>query len=316
MRVCIYTGNHGNSLGISDLVRLLKQGAIDCGHDAVVSHELLPGHCNILIEHFNEDAHLAHLRERKTADTRCVMVCTELITGSTFNGGMGINQGHYSNQAYWQKRYNGFQVAAQLMDFIWVLSELAIAPYAAELPDKPVRFLPHGYVSGMDLVTHRDEADKDIDFYFSGGLTDYRRAILSELARTHRLAYNAQNTPDYLRLDQMARTKVCLSLPLSPENELPSVSRMHFHLQNRSFLIHEAHAKSSILDPYVMHAPHGDLIEWARAALDLPNRREIANGIHVRFKNEMPITRWMRPLLDEAMGQPATARPASAAQAA
>jgi len=316
MRVSIYTGNHGNSVGITDVVTLLKQGAIDCGYDTVVSHELLAGHCNIMIEHFVHDEHLAHLYERKTANTRYVLVCTELITGNTFNGGMGVKHWHYSNQEYWEKRFQGFMVAAKLMDVAWVLSELAIENYAAVLPHIPVRFLPHGYVSGMDWVTHRDEADKDIDFYFSGGLTDYRRSILTELARTHRLTHNPPNTPDYLRLDQLSRTKVCLSLPLSAENELPSVSRMHFHLQNRSFLMHEAHVKGSILDPYVMHSPHDDLIDWARAALDVPNRREIANAIHTRFKSEMPITRWMRPLLDEAVGRQAATRPAPEAQAA
>ncbi|WP_128001487.1 hypothetical protein [Piscinibacter defluvii] len=307
MRICIYTGNHGNSIGITDLVGLLRNGLRDCGLDPVVSHELMPGHCNILIEHFVEEAHLRHVLESKTPGTRYILVATELLTGGTFNHGLVQQHWHYGNHDYWKLRYDGFMVAARLSEAIWVLGETAIAPYQAALPDKPVRFLPHGWVSGSDLVQHRPEAEKDIDFYFSGTMTEYRRGILAELGRQHKVIYSAQSTPDYLRLDQLARTKVCLSIPLSPENTLPSISRMHFHLQNRNFLVHQAHADRCRLDPYVMHAPAEEFVEWARAALDVPNRREIADGVLRRFRTELPLAPWMQPLLEEVLGPAARA---------
>lgn len=308
MRICIYTGNHGNSIGITDLVGLLRNGLRDCGHDPVISHQLMPGHCNILIEHFVEEAHLRHLLESKTPGTRYIVVATELLTGSTFNQGLVQQHWHYGNHDYWKLRFDGFMVAARLAEAVWVLGETAIAPYEAALPDRPVRFLPHGWVSGMELVAHRPEAEKDIDFYFSGTMTEYRREVLTQLGRHHKVIFSAQNTPDYLRLDQLSRTKVCLSLPLSPENTLPSISRMHFHLQNRNFLVHQAHAQPCRLDPYVMHAPPQEFVEWARAALDVPNRREIADGVLRRFRTEMPLARWMQPLLDEALGPSARAQ--------
>ena len=305
MRICIYTGNHGNSLSIADLVRLLKCAVADCGYDVCVSHEPLSGCCNLMIEHFIDAPVLQQLVARKTPDTRYVLIGTELITGGTFNGGVTAGHWHYANRDYWKLRYDGFHVAAALADAVWVLSELVVPAYQAELPGKPVRYLPHAHVNGLGQVEHLPEHKKDIDFYFSGTLTDHRRAILSELARDHQVVFSPQQTPDYLRLDQLGRAKVCLSLRLSPENDLPSLSRMHFHIQNRNFMVHEAYARESLLDPYALHAPTEDLIAWSKAALDLSNRRSIADDILTRFKADLPMTRWMQPLLAEATGQSA-----------
>lgn len=316
MRICIYTGNHGNSVGITDLVYLLRNGLRDCGHDPVISHALMPGHCNLMIEHFIEEQHLHHLVASKKPGTKYILIGTELITGRSFNSGLVPKHWHYSNDDYWKVRFDAFLLAARMSEAVWVLGEMAIAPYEAVLPGIPVRFLPHAWVSGSDLVQHRPEHEKDIDFYFSGTMTDYRRAILEDLGRHHKVIFAAQSTPDYLRLDQLARTKVCLSLPLSPENELPSISRMHFHLQNRNFMVHHAYAQPCRLDPYVLHAPPAEFGDWARAALQVPNRREIADGVLRRFRAEMPMSRWMQPLLDEVLGAGARPEPEALRQVA
>lgn len=303
MRVNIYTGNHHNSPGIADMVCLLRNAIRDCGHDPYISHDLMSGHCNILIEHFVEDEHLVHAIERKTPGTRYILIGTERVIGNTFNKGLVQSHHHYSNDDYWKLRFDGFMVVARLADAVWVLAESEVDAYAAALPDKPVRFLPHAHVAGFDQVRHRPEADKDIDFFFSGTLTAHRQQILEALGRQHKVIFSPMHTADYLRLEQLSRSKVCLSLRLSPDSDVPSVSRMHFHLQNRNFLVHEACGKTSPLDPYVLHAPPEELVEWARAALVVPNRREIAEGALARFQREMPMTRWLQPLLAEAVAE-------------
>jgi hypothetical protein len=121
----------------------------------------------------------------------------------------------------------------------------------------------------------------------------------------------APGTPEYLRQDILARTKVCLSLRLSQHNAIPSVSRMHYHLQNRSFLVHERYELACPLDPFVLHAQTEELIDWAHAALQLPNRREIAHGVHEQFKTALPMTALLPPLL-EGLRRPAATRPATA----
>ncbi len=232
-----------------------------------------------------------------------MLVATEPIAGGRFNGGIEDRHWHYSNRDYWQLRYDAFRVAARLADAIWVLAESMRGAYAEQFPQLPVRFLPHGWAEGFASVRQRPEHERDIDFYFSGALTEHRRRVLAELSRGHVVVVNDHSTPEYLRQDQLSRAKVCLSLRLSPHNRIPSVSRMHFHLQNRSFLLHEAYELASPLDPFVLTASTEDLVPWALAALKLDNRRALAQQAHDRFRAALPMARLLPPLLDEVIAR-------------
>ena len=301
MHFYIHTGNHNSSHSITDTVLFLKAALQDCGHPTGISHEVMPGHVNLVLEHFVEERHLRALLDGRAAGARFILIGTEPIVGGTFNGGVEGSHWHYGNRDYWKLRFDSFKIAAGMADAIWVLAESMVPAYAELFPQQPVRFLPHGYASDLAAVLQRPEAQRDIDFYFSGSITEHRKRILGTLAQTHRVVCNDHGTPEYLRQDQLSRSKVCLSLRLSAHNDIPSVSRMHFHLQNRSFLLHEAYALPCPLDPFVLQTPTDDLVTWARAALALPNRREIAVDMHERFKVALPMTRLLPPLLDEAL---------------
>jgi hypothetical protein len=316
MRFFIHTGNHDNSHSITDTVLFLKAALQDCGHQACISHRTEPGHLNIVLEHFVEERQLRALLDGHAAGARFILVGTEPIAGGSFNGGIDDKHWHYSNQAYWKLRFDAFKIAAALCDAIWVLAESMVPAYAELFPHVPVRFLPHGHVNDFATVRQRPEAERDIDFYFSGSLTEHRRSILGALSRSHHVVYNDHGTPEYLRQDQLSRTKVCLSLRLSPQNRIPSVSRMHFHLQNRSFLLHEAYELPSPLDSFVLQSPTDDLVAWALAALEVPNRREIAEGAYRQFKAALPMTRLLPPLLDEVLTRVAPSPRSAVAQAA
>ena len=304
MRVCIYTGNHGNAVGLSDLVRLLRNSIADCGWDVCVSHELMRGCCNILIEHFVEEPVLRHVLESKTPGTRYVLIGTELITGKTFNRGLVQQHWHYGNDPYWQTRYEGFMFVARLADVVWVLGEPAIAPYQAALPDKPVRFMPHGWVSDFELVRHRPEAEKDIDFHFSGTLTAYRREILEALVATR--------PPRRLQRPEHARLPA--PRPARPHQGLPVAAALARQRAALDFAHALPPAEPQFPDPgtvfrLLLARPVRDArVACRRARVGKrrardPNRREIADGVWQRFKTEMPMTRWMQPLMAEAIGQ-------------
>jgi hypothetical protein len=314
MRFSIHSGNHNNSGGIADTVLLLRNGLRDCGHVASISHGIPPGQVNVVMEHFTEEKHLQALIDGRAKGARYVLVGTEPIVGGTFNGGIDDSHWHYSNRAYWKLRFDAFKVAAGLAEAIWVLAESMLPAYQALFPNLPVRFVPHGWVSDFDTVRHRPADECDIDFFFSGSLTGHRRRILGELGQRHRVVCLEPGAPEYLRQDALARTKVCLSLRLSERNEIPSVSRMHYHLQNRNFLLHERYALPCPLDPFVLQAESADFCEWAVAALQMSNRREVAEGVHDQFRQALPMSRLMAPLIDEVLGRiAADADPAQAA---
>ena len=314
MKIVIYTGNHQNSTSITDTVRFLQAALRDCGHQASISGRIVPGRLHLMLEHFVDAAQLAAMLEGRTQGARYIIVGTEPIAGGTFNGGLVDDHWHYSNAGYWAQRFEGFNIAARMSEAVWVLAESMLAPYSELLPQLPVRFLPHGHVqSDFDSVKHRPDDECDIDFFFSGTMTPHRERLLEPLRRSHAVEIISHVTPEYLRTDLMARAKVCLSLRLSPRNTIPSVSRMHYHLQNRNFLIQERYASSSPLDPFVLHADPGDFIEWARAALDLPNRRAIADGACRAFQEALPMHRILPPLLAEVAALGADLRQHAAA---
>ncbi len=301
MRFYIYTGSHFSPHGIADTVQLIKNALQDCGHSACVSHQLMAGHVNILIENFTAARSLQALAEAHALGARFILVGTEPIVDGSFNRGIVAQHHHYSDTAYWDLRYKLFLIAAELADAVWVLAESMVPTYRETLGGRPIQFLPHGYVEDFANVRQRPEPERDIDFYFSGSLTDHRRQILDTLSKDHYTVYYSDAPPEYMRQDHVSRAKVCLSLRLSPNNDIPSVSRMHYHLQNRSFLLHEAYELGSPLDPFVLKVPSEDLIEWARSALELGNRRSIAQSSHELFKAALPMSRLLPPLLDEAL---------------
>jgi hypothetical protein len=304
MRVYFHTGNHNNHWGISDTVLFVKNALQDIGYAACVSHNIVAGEVNILMENFKPE-HVQDIANKFHSGSRYIMIATEPVINGTFNGGIEGTHWHYSNTDYWKGRFEAFNQIAPFASAIWVLAESMVAGYQALFPELPVRFLPHGYVNNFATVNQREDRDRDIDFFFSGTLTDHRRAILLKLFERYKTVHVDQSAGAYLREDYLSRSKICLSLRLSPHNQIPSVSRMHYLLQNGSFVLQEAYALPCPLDPYVMHVPSTDVANWAVAALDLTNRREIAAAAHARFKADMPMSRILPPLLDEALARSA-----------
>lgn len=298
MRFSIHTGNHQNSPGIADTVLFMQCALRQCGHEARIDTSVVPGRFNIVMEHFVDEPSIERIREGHAAGARFILVGTEPIVGGTFNGGVVNSHWHYSNAPYWQLRHDNFLQMARYADAVWVLAESMVEGYRAALPGLPVVFLPHGHVEGFERFTHRPEAEKNIDFYFSGSLTDHRRTLLEDLARQgHHVVVDNQATPDYLRFEHLSRSKVCLSLRLSPENRIPSVSRMHFHLQHRNYLIHERYDLPCVLDPYVLHVPTDEWVAWASAAMQVGSRRETADAVYAKFRAEMSMSRLLPEVL-------------------
>jgi len=299
MKFSVLTGNHNSHNGIADTVIFLRNALRDCGFDAQINASIIPERCNVMMEHFPESDHIEALAQGYQAGARYVVIGTEPIVGGVFNGGVVSNHWHYSNTDYWRKRTDGFLIAARYCEAVWVLAESMVEDYRALLPDKTVIFLPHGHVEGFRRFEHLPEQAKDIDFYGSGTLTEYRQGIVNALhKRGHRVRFDQPGFSDYMRFENLSRSKVCLNLRLSPGNAIPSVSRMHFNIEHANFVAHEKYKLDCPLDPYVLHLPAEEFVDWAEAALDQPDKRKTAEGILARFREEMPMSRLLPPILD------------------
>ena len=76
---------------------------------------------------------------------------------------------------------------------------------------------------------------------------------------------------------------------------------MHVNIEHANYVAHEKYELNCPLDPYVLHLPADDFVDWAEAALEQPDKRKLAEGILDRFRNEMPMSRLLPPILDASL---------------
>ena len=308
MRFSICTGNHGSHGGLSDTVTFLQRALQDCGHDVRINADIRPDRINVVLEHFPDAASIRTLFDARSAGARFVIVGTEPMAAGTFNARLVRGHWHYGDADYWKRRHDHFVLACEFADAVWVLAESMVEPYRAALPGRTVLFLPHGWVEGFERYAHRPETEKDIDFHSSGTLTEHRRRVLDALvARGHQVVWDPLGVGDYLRHEHLSRARISLSLRLSPEHAIPSVSRLHFNLQHANYVLHERCALPCALDPYVLHLPPDEIVEWCEAALELADRRQTAEAVRARFRAQMPMSRLLPPILEASLPQLARA---------
>ncbi len=296
MRFHIFTGNHGAA--VQDLALHLQKSLENCGHTAVFSGKLVAGPCNVIIENFGPRLvemaiDLAH------AGTPVIIWASEEITGDTFNSNVEDSTPHYGEQEHWKLRYDNFATVAEHASAIWVPVESLVEPYRDAAPGVPVQFFPHGYAEGYPRIEQRPEAEKDIDFYFSGSATAHRKGLLQALAARHAVVSHHHELPEYVRRDYISRAKVCLSMRLGPHTRLPSVSRMHALVMNGCYVLHEQCPQPSHLDAYVNHVRWEDMPSACEEALRLADRQARADAMRERLRAELPMKDVVPRLLDE-----------------
>ncbi len=292
--------NHWNfGIHLADTLSLIRCGLELAGFRADIEKQVVPGALNILVENFS-DEFTERLLALEDEGTRFIVVATEFLTGETFNDfGKPDDQPadkHYDNLSYWRARHHNFQRVVARAQAVWHLSEQQVPVYQARLPTLPVCYLPHGYVPALRKVALRPDAERDIDFLFTGTLTPYRREILDALhARGYRVHIAPMLTAHFHREDLLARTRIALNLRQHATWPHPSNNRIHFHLNNASLLMSERCDYACDLDPYIEHA--SSLIDAATASLAQGHYRERAEAALSRFAVERP----MGPLMENVM---------------
>lgn len=300
MRFVIIHSNH--KAGLQDLALHLQRSLEAAGHHAGFGAQVSSGACNIMVENFT-DTMAAALADAGKAGVDMLLWATEELTGETFNGALETSHAHYDNRAYWKYRYDCFVTVARHCRAVLVPVEGLVEPYSRAVPGVPVLFFPHGYAPGGDEIRHRAEADKDIDFHFSGSATAHRQAIVRRLAAKYVVETHQGGVAEPLRRDYVSRARVSLSLRLGPQTRLPSVSRLHHLLMNRCFALHEQCELQSHLDAFVEHTPGPALFEACEAALHAPDRRERAEDAFERFRMALPMREIVPGILDQVFAR-------------
>lgn len=300
MRFKIVYGNHGHSgINVADVMLLLQYGLESIGHTADIERDICPGEINIIQENFT-DEYVEKIENLAQQGTRFIVLATEYLIDGSFNKfDVTSDKSYYSDRDHWLHRFNNFLKVEKLSLGVWHLCAEAVSSYREFLGHERVNYLPHHYLEQFNRVQHRADEDKDIDFLFTGAMTDYRKGMLNALqSKGYKIAYSNYYTAPFHRENLLARSKIALNIRQFSEWPHPSPSRYYYHIMNDSMMITEACDYEADIQQYVFTAPRGEFVEYCESMLAASNFTGRALDRRMAFKQALPMEASMRALND------------------
>lgn len=205
------SANH-NSVGrptLGEMAKWFEAGLLDLGHEVSFSERYVEhGAINIFWESFNRDFN----RQLRESRIPFGIIGTEIPDGSGFN---------WRRDGAWPARFAAFEEIASEAKFVWTTIESAI-PYYGTFSS--TAFVELGFSERL-LPIHQN-ADPDIDFFFYGLDTPYRRAAVEKIRRYATVEWPAHFLSDADVEILISRGKVGLNFKQSERWPIPSPTRL------------------------------------------------------------------------------------------
>lgn len=287
----IVCGNHGEQCTqIEDLVRYFYLALKEPGYRVEVSKDIEPGAINILFESFNAAAADVIITSAKSG-VKFIVVATEFVTNGTFNFFQKERDNSwYSNRAMWDDRYVNFIKVMEYCQAIWCLTQEQYIGYNQILPASLLHKIPIGYLENYAPVNHHSDPVKDIDFLFTGTMTERRRHILTAfINQGMSVRVCTAGTPNFIRESSVARSKICLGLKQLDSWSMPSLIRYYYHLMANSMIVAEKCDVESEVDDYIISVDSANYIQFCMDFLRSGQYSSVAKANHERFRDEMPL---------------------------
>lgn len=174
---------------------------------------------------------------------------------------------------FWKERFDCFKAISDVADEIWCVSPDQMDEYRKLFGDK-VKLLP--------IVSFREElkftsldAERDVDFLFTGSLTPYRKEYLDRLASEgFKIVVGTPDWPVAIREHFLNRAKVCLHLRQGPQWQFPSIMRLHHLIDHGCDVLAENSPKSCNQQRFTTQADAAVFLEKAKEL--------IAEGNHLK----------------------------------
>ena len=276
----IITSNHGDAIHVQEHFEYIRCGLTYVGENVRYSQstegELLwhTEGTNVLLECFEQGEMIVDLikMKMKFPKSKLIIVLTELLQDGVFNSAKTASHGaeHYSDLAYWHIRTYNFYQLIPYIDGLVLYAEALIPGYKEF--GKPIFYLPLAAPPGFAAGTHFPLQERNIDAIFSGSVTSQRAVLIERLrSRGHTVVALPSKTPEYIRNNYYARSKVVLGPKLGPDTTLLSKWRAYYALLNRHVHVFERVADSTDLDDYIYFGSgQGDFVEDCHAMIKRP----------------------------------------------
>lgn len=160
-------------------------------------------------------------------------------------------QHSYSDLTYWKLRFDAFSRLAPHFKQIWCFADFLVPVYQEAFPSTPVRYAPIVTFQKQPLLQHRDE-EKDIDFLFTGTMTEHRTALTDLLkARGYKVVVGSSSLSSFLRFHYLKRAKISLDMRQGSSWSAPSPMRLHKLLLSGSVVLAEKARESCLEEEFV-----------------------------------------------------------------
>jgi hypothetical protein len=300
MRFNICYGNHGNGVGVEDIITYVRNAIRVAGHEAFISPYLAGGSYNVVVECFPDEfaAQIFALKQKTPA--RFIVIATEYTDGKTFNPQTAGADIHYGQAAYWQQRFDAFQRVAAVADAVWCMSRYQVESYREFLGPLPVFELPRGFDPLSTPPLHPKPEAKDIDLLFTGNVTAHRQAVLARLSQSFVTVTAAAHTLNTARIDLICRAKACLHINLVAGAQYNSLARNHFLIMNKGPTLSERARFPGEVDDFIVEVDSDTIAEQIGGYLASGRWKTQGEEMYERYRAARPIAAAVEQLIAQS----------------
>lgn len=268
--IYFFIGNHGFNIHTQDIIEYFQSGLEAIGEKSNYHFNKFTNNgINLIMEMFDEGLTNSIISfQNESPKSKLYIIATESLLNNTFNsanneqkpGEMAAN--HYEDADIWKGRYDNFMRLLPVSSGVITIARHQYKEYLDAKLGVPIHYLPMVALPGYQPIRHIPFEEKDIDIYFSGTLTEYRKRILGQFLDQglHVVTTNPRN-PDYLRRHFLERSKLALGLKLDESTRLLSKARAHYYLTRECPHLFEAVAEPTELDAFLEFAGHPDIVK-------------------------------------------------------
>lgn len=274
-----------------DFLLAMMYGLQSLGHDVVLSGlQLDTTRFNLLVGgYFLPPAQLARIAESKIGFAH---VNTEVIAQDMLN---------FNPQKV--DFMGSYLPSLRAGRFVWDVIQDNLAEHRRYGVD--AHFMRWGWHPKLEDIEHR--AQKDLDFYFFGLMSDRRQAVLQELARRGFNGIADHSCPYFLRNDRISRARVNLNIVQDDKYTHVNSFRICYLANNRCAIVSEAESDPAGYLALAEVVRGKERIGDAVAELIAGDRwKARGEAAYQRFR-EIPMKGCMEELLDASFGKPALA---------
>jgi hypothetical protein len=269
-----------------DFILTLQYGLQSLGHEAVLSGPTMePRRFNLIIGgYFMPPAEMAKLA---ASGHEYAHVNTEIIVDDTLN--------FNPDKVDFLGAYLPSMRAGR---FVWD----AVLDNLEEHKDygTNAHFLHWGWHPKMEDIEHR--ADKDLDFYFFGMLSDRRRDVLKGLLKAGFRGLADHSCPYFLRNDRIARARVQLNVRQNDKYSHVNSFRICYLSNNACAIISEFEPDpAGYLEGVTVVKDFDGMVAQMHAMLDGDEWRRRGERALEVFKRK-PMTQTLEKLIDDSFG--------------